>query len=447
MEYPVWLIPGVNKGLIIGVISVLHVFIAQFAVGGGVYLAWAEGRALRHGAPELLIWLEKHTRFFLLLTMVFGGLSGVAIWFSMTVTSPAGTALLTHNFVYVWAAEWAFFLLEIVALLLYYYTYPLVRRGAFSARDHLRIGWVYALAGFMSLFLINGILAFMLTTGQALDSRHLWDGFFNPNFWPSLVFRFALCLIIAGMFALFTAWRITDETLRRGVTRNAALWWICLPLLALLASSVWYYQALPPDRQAAIARKTLDIHPFVRAFFWVLPLTFLVGVLAFIRAQKMRLPLTVLVLVCGLALAGSFEWIRETGRRPWLIPGYMYSNGITVSDGERMNQHGAVSVSGWNHWLGTARAAMLRSDDAPGVVSPGALLFAQQCASCHGINGPRLDVVPLLRGLTREGIRAQLAGQGKRLPYMPPFFGNERDRASLAGYLHSLRTPKGKEDI
>ena len=69
MELPVWHFVGIGSGLIIGIVSVLHVFVAQFAVGGGIYLVWMERRAYRDGAPEILQWLERHTHFFLLLTI------------------------------------------------------------------------------------------------------------------------------------------------------------------------------------------------------------------------------------------------------------------------------------------------------------------------------------------------------------------------------------------
>ena len=435
MEYPFWFIPWLSKGLIIGVISVLHVFVAQFAVGGGIYLAWMERKAHAQGSPELLEWLERHTRFFLLLTMVFGGISGVAIWFSITVASPAATSLLVHNFVFIWAAEWTFFLLEIVSLLIYYYTYARCRRGEFSARLHMKIGWVYAFAGFMSLFLINGIITFMLTPGDSLETRSLGDAFFNPTFWPSLVFRTALCLMLAGMFALFTAARIPSAAVKRAVVRSAGLW-IVLPLLVLLASSAWYYFALPPDRQAAMARHTADMYPFVRAYAWVLPLIFLAGVFAFIRAERLRRPMSVVILCTGLVLVGAFEWMRETGRRPWVVPGYMYSNGMRIAEGEQIRRQGIASVSGWAGLLADQKA----SDGAR--VSSGALIFEQQCGSCHGIHGPKLDIVPLLERYSPAGIKAQVAGQGRRLTYMPPFFGSQDDLETIARYLNSIRAQR-----
>lgn len=432
MEYPFWLVPGIGKGLIIGVISVLHVFVAQFAVGGGVYLAWMEGRAEKLQSPELLQWLEKHTRFFLLLTMVFGGVSGVAIWFAMTVVSPAGTYILVSNFVFIWAAEWTFFLVEIVTLLAYYYTYPLRRDGRFSARLHMRIGWLYAFAGFMSLFLINGIITYMLTPGQSLETGRLIHAFFNPTFWPSLVFRFALCLLLAGMFALFTAARLKNETIKRSVTRSAALW-VALPLLPLAASTAWYYFALPPDRQLAMTRRTLDIYPFAKAYGWILPIILIGSLFAFVRAERLRTPLTIAILCSGLALVGSFEWIRETGRRPWLVPGIVYSNGMTVAEKSFMDKRGISAISGWSNLLADSKASRGAK------VTRGEFIFEQQCGTCHGINGPRLDIVPLLERYSPAGMAAQLAGQGKRLTYMPPFSGNSDDITTLAEFLNSLR--------
>ena len=201
MELPVWHFVGIGSGLIIGIVSVLHVFVAQFAVGGGIYLVWMERKAYRDGAPEILQWLERHTHFFLLLTMVFGGLSGVGIWFTMSVVNPGATSMLIHNFVFFWAAEWGLFLLEVVSLLAYYYTYPWSRSGRMSPETHMRIGIVYACSGFLSLVLINGIITFMLTPGQGLATGNVWLGFFNPTYWPSVVVRLGICLILAGLFA------------------------------------------------------------------------------------------------------------------------------------------------------------------------------------------------------------------------------------------------------
>ena len=45
MNYPIWNLPG--SGLLIAGMSVFHVFISHFAVGGGLFLVWTERKARR----------------------------------------------------------------------------------------------------------------------------------------------------------------------------------------------------------------------------------------------------------------------------------------------------------------------------------------------------------------------------------------------------------------
>ena len=442
MEFPVWHLTGVNSGLLIAIVSVLHVFVAQFAVGGGIYLVWMERRAYRENQPEILRWLERHTWFFLLLTVVFGALSGVGIWFTISVVNPAATSMLIHNFVFFWAAEWTFFLLEVVSLLAYAHTYTASRTGRMRPETHMCIGLVYAVAGYLSLVLINGIIAFMLTPGKGLETGNIWQAFFNPTYLPSLVFRTGICLTLAGMFALFTAPRITSAGARRLAVRVSSLW-ILFPFLLLLAGAAWYYAALPPGRHEALLRRTADIHPFLISLGWVLPVVFLAGVLAFVMAERLRKPLTVLILCTGLALVGSFEWVRETARRPWVAEGYMYSNGVSVVQAAQARAGGSASVSGW------VRALVVLGDSPPGAhtggteeVDKGSFLFAQQCGACHGLGSARLDLMPRLARLTPAGFNAQLGGEGLRLDYMPPFAGDAADRDALTTYLRTMRSAR-----
>ena len=106
MNYPVWYLPELGGGLLIAVIAVLHVFVSHFAVGGGLYLIYAEKKGLRESSQAILDFTRHHARFFLLLTMVFGSITGVGIWFIIALVNPAATSLLIHIFVFGWAAEW-----------------------------------------------------------------------------------------------------------------------------------------------------------------------------------------------------------------------------------------------------------------------------------------------------------------------------------------------------
>ena len=89
--------------------------ISHFAVGGGLYLAIAEKKALKEGRINWLPVLEKHSKFFLVLTGVFGAVSGVGIWFAIGLIHPEATSTLIHNFVFGWAIEWVFFIVELTS--------------------------------------------------------------------------------------------------------------------------------------------------------------------------------------------------------------------------------------------------------------------------------------------------------------------------------------------
>jgi len=57
------------------------------------------------------------------LTAVFGTVSGVGIWFAIGLTHPEATSTLIHNFVFGWAMEWVFFMVELTTIAVYYYTW------------------------------------------------------------------------------------------------------------------------------------------------------------------------------------------------------------------------------------------------------------------------------------------------------------------------------------
>ena len=120
-------------------------------------------KALREGREDWMQVLRGHARFFLILTAVFGAVTGVGIWFAIGLANPEATSTLIHNFVFGWAIEWVFFMVEITAAAVYYYTWDRL-----PARQHLIVGWIYAGSAWASLVIINGILTFMLTPGDWL---------------------------------------------------------------------------------------------------------------------------------------------------------------------------------------------------------------------------------------------------------------------------------------
>ncbi|THB67703.1 MAG: cytochrome C [Desulfovibrio sp.] len=390
-------------------------------MGGGLFLVLTEMFGRRAGNQAVLDYVKKHTKFFLLLTMVFGSLTGVAIWFVIQLISPAATSTLIHTFVFGWATEWVFFLGEIVSLLVYYYYFTKMR-----ARDHLIVGWLYFGFAWLSLFMINGIIGFMLTPGAWIETQNFWDGFFNPSFWPALAFRSFMAFTFAGLFGFVTSTRIEDPATRKSMVRYTALW-VLIPFVFLMASGYWYLMALPGPQQAMIMAKSTEIQPFFMAFLIISPLV-VVGalVMAIGMPRAIGTGLALILLVLGLMQIGSFEWVREAGRRPFVIRDYCYSSNVLVRDVETFNEQGLLASTGWSRFSEITEENELEA---------GRELFGIQCLPCHSIGGPMLDIRDKTRNFGLFGMNAQLTGQGVLREHMPPFVGTDAEREALALYI------------
>ena len=83
-----------------------------------------------------------------------------------------------------------------------------------SARTHEIVGWIYFWAAWLSLVIINGILAYMLTPGAWIETRRFWDGFLNPTYFSSVVARTLVAVGLAGLYALWTVSVSSDENLK-----------------------------------------------------------------------------------------------------------------------------------------------------------------------------------------------------------------------------------------
>lgn len=421
MNYPVWYLPDIGGGLLIALIAVTHVFVSHFAVGGGLYLVITERKGLRENSPEILEFTRRHTRFFMLLTMVFGGITGVGIWFIISLVHPAATSLLIHTFVYGWAAEWVWFLVEIAALLVYYYAF-----GRMDSRTHQIVGWIYFIAAWLSLFLINGIIDFMLTPGAWVETRNFWDGFFNPSFWPSLLFRSFFSFMLAGLYAFLTSAFLKDANLKASMTRYSGKWALTSFLLTL-PCAYWYFTILPEPARQLIEGSS----PTIRAAAqYALPTTIvtfvLILLLTIIRPAFNNKTVAILTMLPAFILLGSFEWTREAARRPYVINQVMYSHGITVAQAGELQGESFLPRARWSA-VGEATEHNL--------FEAGRELFRLQCYACHTIGGINNDIVPRTAAMDFPALTNYLRNVIHKRPYMPPFLGSELEAAALAAYV------------
>lgn len=456
MNYPFWDIPHIGSGWVIGMIAIFHVMISQFAVGGGLYLPMAERKAMRMADKETgAAWMKQlvsHSKFFLVLTGVFGTVSGVGIWFAIGLTHPEATSTLIHNFVFGWAMEWVFFMVELTTIAVYYYTWNRV-----DPKLHLAVGWVYAIASVFTLIIINGILTFMLTPGDTwisvagtgAEASKFWNAFFNPTYWPSLLLRTGVCTSLAGIWALITSSRIDGEK-QPALKTSMVKWsvkWLVPSFVATPFLLVWYLFMVPESQRTLL---TLGIDTIAGGTFSTVTRIALVIIttsativavayyLAYRNPLDFNLSHAMSVLLLALIATGSGEYAREMLRKPYVIGRWMYSNGVRVTSVNKLNTGGYLAESNWV-WNGAG-------NQAPSSYSRGEAIFRGECGSCHTMDGYR-TMRGLMDGRDRNGIHnflVMLHEYKADSPYhrfMPPLTGTEADVNDLTNYLNAQVNP------
>ena len=375
-------------------------------------------------------------------------MSGVGIWFAIGLTHPEATSTLIHNFVFGWAMEWVFFMVELITIAVYYYTWNRI-----PEKLHLKVGWVYAGASVATLIIINGILSFMLTPGDTWigiagtghEASKFWNAFFNPTYWPSLLLRTCVCASLAGIWALITASRI-DGDKHPELKTSKVQWsvkWLVPSFVAMPFLMIWYYVMVPASQRALL---TLGIDTINSGTFSTVTrmaliiivtsatIIFVAYFLAYRNPTEFNLSHAMAVLLLALMATGAGEYSREMLRKPYVIGRWMYSNGVRVPYVTRINAQGYLADSNWV-WNGSASS-----------YSRGEAIFRGECGSCHTLQGYR-PLAHLLEGRDRANIRnfiVMLHENKADSPYrkfMPPMVGTEQDVNDLTDFLNAQVNP------
>lgn len=459
MDYPIWEVPYLGGSMVIAIIAIIHIFIAHFAVGAGIYNAFTETASLRNHNPTLRQFLRDNSKLIILLPFIGGVVTGVGIWFSIALVSPETTSLLIHLFLWGWAIEWVFFLLEIVFGYIYYYTWDRISPGF-----HCFVGWVYAIAAFLSLVVINGILTFMLSPA-GFDSAvspmqfDFWPAILNPTYLPSLVLRTISCLSLAAIFAmvLVNASRKYTRQEKHIVIRHAGRFLV--PLIFMIPAAVWFMLQAPEESVFYIKGGAVAITILFAVSLFASTLIGLYSYIAIIlRRAYVNLETSVLLMAIALMATGASEFVREGMRKPYLVWGHMYSNGILTTRQPQMQKEldrmpfdsiGALRYFPWAvQPTGTEfsdkdfsiqdpnRFAELRTTQE-GRIARGRWLYKGQCLRCHSLEGYNA-IKPLVYRWNQQTLEETIAKLNEIKRFMPPFVGVKEDRRDLALFLNRL---------
>ncbi|MEZ4365688.1 MAG: hypothetical protein R2939_05305 [Kofleriaceae bacterium] len=187
-SYPIVDYGPLMKGMVIGGAGILHVFLAQFAIGGGMVMLYFERLAQTGREPAARRLLDSYFKTLVLVSFVLGAVTGVAMWLTTIQVGARTIGVMVDEFHWLWAAEWCCFCLEVVA------GYTFLRVGhRLPPRGRLALLALYALAaGQLVLDQRHPVVA--AHPGRLARGGGLWAGFFNPSFWPrSRAYRTIVC--------------------------------------------------------------------------------------------------------------------------------------------------------------------------------------------------------------------------------------------------------------
>ncbi len=420
--YPINDFGPVMKGLAIGGLGIFHVFLAQFAIGGGLLLCLFQWLAMTGREPAARLFIDGYFKFLVLLSFVTGALTGVGMWFTAIQVSPETIGLMVGEFHWIWAIEWTFFAVEVIAGYAFY-------RYGHDLRDAARLQLlaIYSLAAWFSLFWINGILAWQLTPGDWAVDGGVWSGFFNPSFWPSLLFRTAASMAIAGLVAcvVINAMGSLDYAMRRRLIHRAA--WLMAPMVAMPVFGAWFLAVIPDDSRSWATGGSIAMTMFLTA---AVGASVLIGGYALVGLLRQRLYIngataTLLVVLAFVASAGG-EFVREGVRKPYTVRGALYSNSITPELVATFREVGSVTHDPYP----------LRDADAypTDQLRLGRLVYRRQCSVCHSVSGAN-GLTHLTGSWTTDQMRFNISHLQHTKPFMPPFAGTPAELEALVQWI------------
>jgi len=420
--YPVNDFGPLMPGIAMAAVAVVHVFLAQFAVGGGMLLCYFHWLAMTGRNADARRFVHGYFKVLVLISFVVGALTGVGIWFTAIQVSAGTIGAMVHNFHWLWATEWTFFCLEIVAGYLFY-------RYHTRLTDHAALALLvaYAFAAWMSLFIINGILSWQLTPGRWLQTRQVADGFFNPSFWPSLLFRTVVSTTLSALVACVVVNLMSDvdrDARKKLINRAAHL---LLPMVLMPFLGVWYLAVMPDDSRGWVLGESPAMTLFLNISVGA---SLAIGGYALFGLWLQKLYIngataTLLLLLAFGATAGG-EFVREGARKPYSIRHELYSNSIRPDEVARLRAAGCLADDPYPN-----RADATFPNEQ---LDRGARVCRRLCATCHTIEGMNA-LADLTRTWDPDQMRMNFAKLQQTKPFMPPFAGSADELESLVQFL------------
>jgi hypothetical protein len=189
-----------------------------------------------------------------------------------------------------------------------------------SDRARLTLLLIYSVAGWGSLFWINGILSWQLTPWGVGPNTESSGGFFNADVLALALYRTIACMVIAGLVAAVIVNTMTslDREDRTRLIHHAARF--MLPILAMPVVGLWFLAALPEDSRGWVMGGSIAMTMFLNL---AVGASALIGGYVVVGLWKQRLTINgataTLLLALAFGASAGGEFVREGARKPYTI--------------------------------------------------------------------------------------------------------------------------------
>ncbi|MBU1216032.1 c-type cytochrome [bacterium] len=437
--YPLFYVPEIGSAWLMGLTGAIHIMASHTSVGAAILFAFLAHKAQKENRTDLYDYMKRYGMFLLIFSYVIGSITGPGIWYTATAASPRGISALIHNFVWVWATEWVFFVYEVIGVFALIYFMDKVDR-----KTHLKLTYTFALASVGTLALIIGIISFMMWPGTdayyATGSAS--DAFFGTNTFPHMFLRIGFMIMMSGIIGMIISSAMHKENKELSEELTQKMGWVSfLGGFVTVFFFMWYINTLPANAQALLemAKDSIIMNRIILAILF--SLYFFVAI---IKPQWINRTIAItMMFVIGIVGVWPGEKLRETMRKPWVAGQYMYSNQIIgrdvpgkeiKSEVELIAAKGLLTVNPWipDH---------LRTITPENKLEVGKLLTRIACSNCHSLekDGLYRPLIKLAGPMGEEGIREYMKnviGTGSS-PYMPKIALPDEEYDAIAAYIAS----------
>ncbi|WP_439553708.1 c-type cytochrome [Flavobacterium macrobrachii] len=451
MDFPMFHLDWLNNRMLIAIIAILHVIINHgLAVGFMPFVTWLEQRGVSRSGQDQITDLEwdnmvyKIMKVAFIITTTIGAMTGVGIWFSVALVSPASIGSLIRVFYWAWFIEWLVFVTEVVLIMIYFLTWKNSNSSLKAKIRHINFGWYLSIFSWITMAIIVSILGFMMDPGNWQTEQSLLNGFTNPIYLPQLLFRTPTAMLVAGIFGMFliTLFTKSGSQIRINAVKYASKWLLLWAPISLIGA-YFYYNAMPEAMTAnmSTAVGTIDFAQYYDLLKYFVAggvgFTLIIGIIGVYKTKVLKPYMVIVPVVTGIAYLGFFERVREFIRKPYVIGQYMYSNLLLEDDYVVYKQDGVLKHA-------TYTTVNEITDDNK--IEAGKNVFIIACSRCHTAQGVNsiIDVFDRMYGSTGKpldvaSMTAYMPNMHTARNFMPEFPGNEKEAEALAMYIKYLQ--------